>query len=151
MLLHRTPCRSPLSYLRGVVAPPAPLLHLYAPRVAIVVSRRLCYLHCALPTYTSCRSRLSYCGILCCRRRNRAARFDRRAVTMMICPSESHVIRRRVGTYRRSASRLRHAICAADVLHAIRRATDLSLRPRIAPLPQPAHLACRYATDRGSV
>lgn len=33
----------------------------------------MCYLHCALPTYTSCRSRLSYCGILCCRRRNYVA------------------------------------------------------------------------------
>lgn len=57
----------------GVVVPPAPPLHLYAPRVAIIVSRRLRYLHCALPTYASCRSRLPYCGILCCRRRNHAA------------------------------------------------------------------------------
>ena len=68
------------------------------------------------------------------RRHGRAARFDRSAVTMMICPSEGHVIRRRVGTYRRSASRLRRAVCAADVLRAIRRATDLLRRPRITPL-----------------
>jgi len=73
--------------------------------------------------------------VLPIRRHGRAVRFDRSAVTMMICPSEGYVIRCRVGTYRRSASRLRRAICAADVLHAIRRATDLSLRPRIAPLP----------------
>ncbi len=30
--------RSPLSYRLGVIAPPAPLFHLYAPRVAIIVS-----------------------------------------------------------------------------------------------------------------
>ena len=84
-------------------------------------------------------------------RHDHAVRFDRRAVTMMICASEGCVIRRRVGTYRRSASRLRRAARAADVLRAIRRATDLSRRPRIAPLPQPVHLARRYATDRGSV
>jgi hypothetical protein len=40
---------------------------------------------------------------------------------------------------------------AADVLRAIRRAIDLLRRPRIAPLPQPAHLARRYTTDHGSV
>lgn len=85
------------------------------------------------------------------RRHGSAARFDHRAVTMMICASEGYVIRRRVATYRRSASRLRRAVCAADVLRAIRRATDLSRRSRIAPPPPPAHLARRYATDRGSV
>ena len=89
--------------------------------------------------------------VLPIRRRGSVVRFDRSAVTMMICPSEGYVIRRRVGTYRRSASRLRRAVCAADVLRAIRCATNLSLRPRIAPLPQPVHLARRYATDRGSV
>ena len=72
--------------------------------------------------------------VLPIRRRGSVVRFDRSVVTMMICPSEGYVIRRRVGTYRRSASRLRRAVCAADVLRAIRRATDLSLRPRIAPL-----------------
>ena len=73
--------------------------------------------------------------VLSIRRRGRTARFDRSTVTMMICTSEGYVIRRRVGTYRRSASRLRRAVCAADVLRAIRRATDLSRRPRIAQLP----------------
>ena len=170
----------------------AKLLHRYASLIAaIVLPRRYCaartaaslirsvgrhrriarlrYLHCALPTYACCRSRLPYCGtavfycllrchaiavsaallfddlpsrlrcsrrlVLPIRRHGCTARFDRSAVTMMICPSEGYVIRRRVGTYCRSASRLRRAICAADVLHAIRRATDLSRRPRIAPLP----------------
>ncbi len=89
--------------------------------------------------------------VLPIRRRGRTDRFDRSAVTMMICTSEGYVIRRRVGTYRRSASRLRRAVCAADVLRAIRRATDLSRQRRDARLPQPAHLARRYATDRGSV
>ena len=56
---------------------------------------------------------------------------------MMICPSEGYVIRRRVGTYCRSASRLRRAARAADVLRAIRRTTDLSRRLRIALLAQP--------------
>ena len=86
--------------------------------------------------------------VLPIRRRGSVVRFDRSVVTMMICPSEGYVIRRRVGTYCRSASRLRRAICAANVLHAIRRATDLSLRPRIAPLPQPAHLARRLPTSK---
>jgi len=89
--------------------------------------------------------------VLPIRRHGNVVRFDRSAVTMMICPSEGYVTRRRVGTYHRSASRLRRAVCAADVLRAIRRATDLSRRLRIAPLPQPVHLARRYATDRGSV
>jgi len=39
-------------------------------RIAAVLLR---YLHYALLTYASCRSRLPYCGILCCRRRNYAA------------------------------------------------------------------------------
>ena len=72
--------------------------------------------------------------VLPIRRHGHTARFDRRAVTMMICTSEGYAIRRRVGTYRRSASRLRRVACAADVLRAIRRATDLSLRLHIAPL-----------------
>jgi len=73
--------------------------------------------------------------VLPIRRHGCATRFDRSAVMMMICPSEGYVIRCRVGTYCRSASRLRRAVYAADVLRAIRRATDLSRRPRIAPLP----------------
>ena len=55
--------------------------------------------------------------VLPIRRHGCAARFDRSAVTMIICPSEGYVIRRRVGTYCRSASRLRRAICAVDVLY----------------------------------
>ena len=56
--------------------------------------------------------------VLPIRRHGRAASFDHSAVTMMICPSEGYVIRRRVGTYCRSASRLWRAARAADVLRA---------------------------------
>ena len=139
--------RSPLSYRLGVIAPPAPLFHLYAPRVAIIVSLfallalRLTYIrilsiavailrHFMLSPPQSRRA-----PVLSIRRHGCAVRFDHRVVTMIICPSEDYVTRRRVGKYRRSASRLRRAVCAADVLRAIRRATDLSRRPRIAPLP----------------
>jgi len=139
--------RSPLSYCLGVIAPPALLLHLYAPRIAIIVSR-VCATCTALSLHThpvdrSCHIAAFYAVaaaitprrfVLPIRRRGSVVRFDRSAVTMMIYPSEGYVIRRRVGTYRRSASRLRRAVCAADVLRSIRRATDLSLRLHIAPL-----------------
>ena len=55
------------------------------------------------------------------RRHGSAARFNRSAVTMMICTSEGYVIRSRVGTYRRSASRLRRAVCAAYAVHSLAR------------------------------
>jgi len=61
-------------------------------------------------------------------RHGRVARFDRRAVTMMIYQSKGYVIRRRVGTYRRVSPQPRRSARAADVLRTIRRATDLSRR-----------------------
>ena len=125
----------------------------YASRVAIVVSRRLRYLYCALPTYSCCRSRLPYCGILCYRRRNHAAslcaadppsrprcslrssrRYDDYFSERRLChtaPSR-YVLPLRFST---TACRLR---CRC-VIHAIRRATDLLRRPRIAPLTQLTH------------
>lgn len=129
-LLHRY---VPLVAARlGVIAPPAPLLRLYAPRVApsyrgVCATCTAPYLHTHPVVDRGCHIAAFYAVVavitprrfaLPIRRRGSIVRFDRRAVTMMICPSESYVIRRRVGTYCRSASRLWRAARAADVLRA---------------------------------
>ena len=83
-----------------------------------------------LPSRPRCSRRF----VLSIRRHGRAVRFDRRAVTMMICPSEGHVIRRRVGTYCRSASRPGLAVCAADVLRCYPTRYRLIATPRASRL-----------------